>query len=238
MDLRKQRQDKLLRLRMWSRRSSRRHPTDLCSDNANFINFCTGKTVTNGQQVKAGSCNGIGTISPLIPVFWARVRITNHTSVMGDIPSTNNMISAIITNPGPGTIIPPNQDFNITVRVSNLVAGSFTNPDVTYYAAPQALKAGNIVGHTHVTVQSLGTDIATTIPPDPAKFAFFKGINDSGDGKGALSAAVKGGLPAGVYRVCTMTSASNHQPVLMPVSLIDCDDVAPFTLFLTDESGV
>jgi len=33
-----------------------------------------------------------------------------------------------------------------------------------------------------------------------------------------LSATVGGGLPVGVYRVCTMTSASNHQPVLMPVS--------------------
>jgi hypothetical protein len=30
------------------------------SDPANFINFCTGKTKTNGLQVKAGSCNGIG----------------------------------------------------------------------------------------------------------------------------------------------------------------------------------
>lgn len=27
-----------------------------------------------------------------------------------------------------------------------------------------------------------------------------------------------GGLPAGNYRVCTMTSSSNHQPVLMPVA--------------------
>jgi hypothetical protein len=30
------------------------------SDAANFINFCTGKTLTNGLQVKGGSCNGIG----------------------------------------------------------------------------------------------------------------------------------------------------------------------------------
>lgn len=26
----------------------------------NFINFCSGKTVTNGLQVQGGSCNGIG----------------------------------------------------------------------------------------------------------------------------------------------------------------------------------
>ena len=35
------------------------HQLTAFSDNANFINFCTGKTLTNGLQVKAGSCNGI-----------------------------------------------------------------------------------------------------------------------------------------------------------------------------------
>lgn len=33
------------------------------TDNANFINFCGGQTLTNGLQVKAGSCNGIGRLS-------------------------------------------------------------------------------------------------------------------------------------------------------------------------------
>jgi transcription initiation factor TFIID subunit 15 len=137
---------------------------------------------------------------------------------MGEIPSSQNMISTIITNPGPGDTIAANQDFTVNVQVANLVAGSFTNPDSTYYAAPQALSGGKIVGHTHVTIQSLGNNIATTTPPDAGTFAFFKGINDAGDGNGGLNATVAGGLPAGVYRVCTMTSASNHQPVTMPVS--------------------
>ncbi len=167
------------------------------SDPANFINFCSGKTLTNGLQVTGGSCNGI---------------------VMGDIPSSNNMISTIITNPGPGDTIPANQDFNINVQIANLVAGHFTNAQSTYYSAPQTLQGGNVVGHTHVTVQSLGNSLAATTPPDASTFAFFKGINDAGNGDGALSAVVTGGLPAGVYRVCTMTSASNHQPVTMPVS--------------------
>lgn len=30
------------------------------TDDANFINFCSGKTITNGQQNTGGSCNGIG----------------------------------------------------------------------------------------------------------------------------------------------------------------------------------
>lgn len=31
------------------------------TDKANFINFCSGKTLTNGLQITTGSCNGIGT---------------------------------------------------------------------------------------------------------------------------------------------------------------------------------
>ena len=47
---------------------------------------------------------------------------------------------------------------------------------------------------------------------------FFKGINDAGNGKGLITTVVRGGLPKGDYRVYTMTSASNHHPVLMPVA--------------------
>ena len=137
---------------------------------------------------------------------------------MGDIPSTANMVSTIITNPAPGENIAANQDFDVNIQVSNLQLGSFTNPDSTYYAAPQALQGGQIVGHTHITIQTLGNDLTPNRPPGADKFAFFKGVNDEGDGNGGLSATVKGGLPAGNYRVCTMSSASNHQPVLMPVA--------------------
>lgn len=137
---------------------------------------------------------------------------------MGDIPSTANMVSTIITNPAPGENLAANTDFNVNIQVENLQAGSFTNPDATYYAAPQALQGGQIVGHTHITIQTLGNNLSPNTPPNAAKFAFFKGINDVGNGNGGLSATVKGGLPAGNYRVCTMTSSSNHQPVLMPVA--------------------
>ncbi|KAL1986382.1 hypothetical protein VTN96DRAFT_6461 [Rasamsonia emersonii] len=180
------------------------------TDNANFINFCQGKTLTNGQQIKGGSCNGI---------------------VMGDIPSTENMISTVILNPQTGQDLPANQDFNVTLQVNGLQAGSFTNANTTYYAAPQALNSkGQIIGHTHVTIQNIGS-LNPSTPPDPTTFAFFKGINDAGDGNGGLSAAVTGGLPAGVYRVCTMTSASNHQPVLMPIAQRGAqDDCTKFTV--------
>ena len=185
----------LLRKLTWSRVG---HVTDDGSDPANFINFCTGKTKTNGQQVTGGSCNGI---------------------VMGEIPSNDNMVSSIVVFPGPGEDIAADTEFNVQVQITNLVAGSFTDPVRTYYASPQALQGGRIVGHCHVTIQDLNNNIATNQPPDPKTFAFFKGINDNGDGNGRLQAVVADGLPAGTYRVCTMNSASNHQPVLMPVSV-------------------
>jgi hypothetical protein len=137
---------------------------------------------------------------------------------MGDIPAKTNMVSSIITSPETGAQIPSDTDFTVTVQMNNLVAGSFTDADATYYAGPQFLKNGNIVGHTHITIQDLGKSLNPKVAPDATQFAFFKGINDAGNGQGLLSANVTGGLPAGNYRVCTMASASNHQPVLMPVA--------------------
>jgi hypothetical protein len=137
---------------------------------------------------------------------------------MGDIPAKTSMVSSIILNPPTGGEIASGETFNITVQMSNLVAGSFTNADATYYAAPQTLENGQVVGHTHVTVQDLGATLNPTAALDATAFAFFKGINDPGNGQGLLTATVTGGLPPGNYRVCTLASASNHQPVLMPVA--------------------
>ena len=151
---------------------------------------------------------------------------------MGDIPAKTAMVSSIITFPvDASATIQSDTTFNITVQMSNLVAGSFTNADATYYAAPQQLQGGQVVGHTHVTVQDMGKSLNPTTALDPTQFAFFKGINDAGNGKGLLQATVTGGLPAGNYRVCTMASASNHQPVLMPVAQRGtADDCSKFTV--------
>ena len=128
------------------------------------------------------------------------------------------MVSSIIVNPALGDDVDENTTFNVQVQTQGLAAGSFPTPTVTYYAAPQELSGGKIVGHTHVTIQTLGNSLNPSTPPDPSTFVFFKGINDDGNGQGLLSATVTGGLPAGNYRVCTMASSSNHQPVLMPVA--------------------
>lgn len=70
---------------------------------------------------------------------------------MGDIPSAANMVTTVILKPAPGEDVEPNKDFEIKLRIGNLVAGSFTNPQVTYYSAPQRLdNTGRIIGHVHV----------------------------------------------------------------------------------------
>ncbi|KAF8459482.1 hypothetical protein BGX38DRAFT_1248019 [Terfezia claveryi] len=148
------------------------------NDDANLINFCTGRTLTNGQQNRSGSCNGI---------------------VMG-LPAAGQMVSTIIVSPQSGQNIAANTEFNVVLQVANLEAGTFTNPDNTYYSAPQTLKNGRIVGRTHVTIQDLGRSLDPTEPDAGITFAFFKGISDDGDGNGQLQAVVSDGLPAGFYR--------------------------------------
>jgi len=158
---------------------------------------------------------------------------------MGDIPAKNKMISSIILFPPNNGQVQEGQDFNISVQVNGLQAGAFTNAVATYYAAPQTLNGqGNIIGHTHVTVQDLGKSLNPQTPPDPTQFAFFKGINDAGNGKGLLQAVVAGGLPAGNFRVCTLTSASNHQPVIMPVAQRGSqDDCSKFTVVAANNNN-
>ena len=63
------------------------------------------------------------------------------------------------------------------------------------------------------------------MPLDPEVFVFFKGLNAPAK-DGILTAEVPSGLPAGAYRMCSINTSSNHQPVLVSVaqhgSLDDC----------------
>jgi len=173
----------------------------------NFINFCLtvpNQQITNGKQIAAGSCN---------------------PAPMGSIPSSANMPSAKFTNPKNGDTIAANTAFTISMAINNLQTGNFVNADENYFAAPQQLNAqGLIVGHSHVVVEALEALDQTTVT-NPAKFAFFKGLNDVAQG-GILTASVTAGLPAGAYRLCSINTAANHQPALVPIAqhgtLDDC----------------
>ncbi|PHH74864.1 hypothetical protein CDD80_2773 [Ophiocordyceps camponoti-rufipedis] len=172
------------------------------SSNNNFIDFCDGKDLTDGLQNKQGSCNPIP---------------------MGDIPAENKMISTVFTFPQACQALPPNQAFTIKAVCANIVLGVFTNATSTYYTAPvQVNDRGLVIGHVHFSVQDLGQVANPQAPPDPRKFAFFKGVNDKGQDLGndltLASAEVADGLPAGCYRVCSLTSAANHQCANMPVA--------------------
>lgn len=158
---------------------------------------------------------------------------------MGDIPATANMVSTVIVSPKTLDNIAALTTFNVSVNIANMALGSFTNATSTYYTAPQQLDGqGRIIGHTHITVQDVGADINPVTPLDGEKFVFFKGINDAGNGKGLLTTAVTGGLPAGNYRVCSMAGASNHQPVLMAVAQRGAqDDCRYFTVTAAGGKG-
>ncbi|TFK93029.1 hypothetical protein K466DRAFT_169146 [Polyporus arcularius HHB13444] len=178
----------------------------------NFINFCAtvpNKQITNGLQVKEGSCN---------------------PAPMGVIASTANMPSCKFVSPKNGDKIAANTNFTIQMAIKNLNTGFFTNPNENYFAAPQTVDgSGNINGHSHVVVEALPS-LDTTTPTDPTKFTFFKGLNDKAQG-GVLSVEVAGGLPAGTYRLASINSAANHQPALVAVAQHGAlDDMVYFTV--------
>ena len=68
------------------------------------------------------------------------------------------------------------------------------------YATP--ISHRSCLQHSHVTVQKVAA-IDTTEIPDSKLFAFFKGLNDA-DVNGVLSTELADGLPAGVYRFCSV----------------------------------
>jgi hypothetical protein len=136
---------------------------------------------------------------------------------MGSIPSTGNMPSAKFTVPANGDTIPANTAFTITMAVANFDTGNFVNAEENFLAAPQQLNAqGQIIGHSQVVVESL-TALDQTTPTDPRVFAFFRGLNAAAV-NGVLTADVPAGLPAGFYKVSSINTAANYQPVLVPVA--------------------
>ena len=136
---------------------------------------------------------------------------------MGSIPAKGKMPSSKFVFPKNGGTVPANQKFTVQMAIKNLETGQFVNAQQNYFSAPQQLNgAGTIRGHSHVVIELLEA-LDQTTPLDPEKFAFFKGLNSAAVG-GILTADVDAGLPAGVYKLSSINTASNHQPVLVPVA--------------------
>ncbi|KAF9242356.1 hypothetical protein BU15DRAFT_22165, partial [Melanogaster broomeanus] len=165
----------------------------------NFINFCLtvpDLPITNGQQIAGGSCN---------------------PAPMGSIPSSSDMPSAKFTNPKNLDTIPANQQFTVSLAIQGMETGNFVNAQENYFSAPQQLnRQGQIRGHSHVVIEELSS-LTQTTPTDPTKFAFFKGLNDAAQ-NGILTADVTDGLPEGTYKISTINTAANHQPLLVPIA--------------------
>ena len=106
--------------------------------------------------------------------------------------------------------------FTITMAINNLITGNFVNAQKNYFAAPQQLQNGQIVGHSHVVIEPLDS-LTQTTPTNPKDFAFFKGVNGAAV-NGQLDVEVTAGLPQGAYRLCSINSSSNHQPVIVAVA--------------------
>jgi hypothetical protein len=176
----------------------------------NFINSCIGKTITNGQQIATGSCNPIP---------------------MGDLPAQQNQPSCKFASPPNLSNIPQaNTPFNIVMNIQGMQTGAFTNPNTNYFGAPQALNAGGqIVGHSHAVIQSIPS-ITSGAPQDPTVFDFFQGINGAAQ-NGQLTITVAKGLPEGTYRLSSINTAANHQPVVGPKAQHGTyDDMVYFTV--------
>lgn len=187
----------------------------------NFINFCAtlpNLPITNGQQVKSGSCN---------------------PAPMGAIPSISNMPSAKFVTPNNLAVLPANTTFQVTLAVKGIQTGFFVNADTNYFAAPQQTDptSGQIQGHAHFVIEALQS-LTQTTPTDPTKFSFFVGLNGKADAKGQLYANVTGGLPEGTYKMSTIMSAMNHQPVLVAVAQHGTlDDQIYFTVVAPGKNG-
>ncbi|KLO20007.1 hypothetical protein SCHPADRAFT_898077 [Schizopora paradoxa] len=178
----------------------------------NYINFCAtvpNLPLTNGQQVKTGSCNA---------------------APMGIIAASTNIPTAKFQFPTNFGTVKANTNFTVKMAVSKLTTGNFVNADANYFSAPQQVDGNGLIkGHSHIVIEAINSFQDTT-PLDATKFKFFKGLNDKAQG-GVLSAVVAGGLPAGTYRMSSINTAANHQPVLVAVAQHgSCDDQVYFTV--------
>lgn len=154
---------------------------------------------------------------------------------MGDIPSVDNMPTCKFNFPTNGGNIQANTPFTIVLvcillvcslvhlrscafqNTQGMQTGAFTNAAATYFAAPQQINPnGQVIGHNHVVVEEIKS-MDSTEATNPRVFAFFKGLNAVA-ANGQLSADVTAGLPEGVYRLSSITSAANHQSVIVPVA--------------------
>ncbi|KAF5351592.1 hypothetical protein D9758_007264 [Tetrapyrgos nigripes] len=176
----------------------------------NFINYCAlfNLPLTNGtQHPQNASCNPVP---------------------MGVLPNVDLIPASKFSFPLNGDTLRANQDFTISVKINNLNTGIFTSADVNYLSAPQQLdEDGQILGHGAVVIDILDS-FRQNATISPEVFAFYKSLTIPSQA-GVVDAVVS--LPPGFYRLTSILSAANHQPVLTPVLAHGAiDDVVYFSV--------
>src|SRR6185437_12620643 len=93
---------------------------------------------------------------------------SNYEVAMGEIPAKTKMVSSMLTFPAHNDNIAANKEFNVSLKIQNIQTGFFTNAQTTYFSAPQQVnQQGQVIGHTHVTIQDMGKSLNAAAPLDP-----------------------------------------------------------------------
>lgn len=157
----------------------------------NFINFCVGSGIINGEPTGQESCN---------------------PAPMGAIPSKQNLPGTRFTSPRNGAVFVEDESIPVVINTTNLAFGNMVNPQLNFLAAPQQLNAdGVVIGHYHLVVDSMESfdQLSPTNPAVPALFV------ELGTETQPLSTNIT--LPAGFYRITASPHAANHQPVIVSI---------------------
>jgi len=156
---------------------------------------CAGKKLTNGAQVREGSCNNV---------------------IMGQIPDVDHMPACYFVQPVNNAEIEANTSFNVVIKTTNIETGFFGKTLTEYYSTPQRVNpaTGLVQGHFHTVIQLLENDTF----PDIRDFKFFKGADFAANSEGLTTIAVTGGLDVGEYRAACMLGSQGHQPVLYAIA--------------------
>ncbi|KAF9269772.1 hypothetical protein L218DRAFT_850904, partial [Marasmius fiardii PR-910] len=163
----------------------------------NFINYCdtVALSLTNGQQRTDGSCN---------------------PAPIGAIPSVDHIPSVKFQFPTNGAVIRKDEPFTIELAVNKIATGNSVNSQTNFLAAPLQLDSnGLIIGRTAIVIEQLDS-LEQITPTDPSRFALYSGFA-TGAANGVQTTNVTQGLSEGFYRVSSIMTGANDQPIVAPV---------------------
>jgi len=138
----------------------------------------------------------------------ANGQLSCSSTVIGDIPNVNQMVSTLITSPQNGQVIPAGQGFNVEFNTRNLEAGVVGE----FAKDPQTLANGIVRGHLAVMIQNMGDD---SQPSPTNEQLFFTTVAEAGN---QFVVPVPGLQAAQVVRVCVEPRSESFIPVVMPIA--------------------